>query len=302
MKSFLEFLGSELKNKDNGLGDRSSYVGASDIGQCLKKTYLGKFQSVEHSLQQLLVFERGHLGESLVRNVLTNSDIKFREQVELCGMEGFEFIRAHIDFLIETSKEVLIIEVKTVDSTPEEPYVSWAMQVQLQMWLAVQAFKKKVRAKILAWNTGTGEMKEWDLTPSDELMALARDRASSLWVLMKNEEEPKGEPDHLCSFCPFKDRCQELKHGAQQLPEDVGQMALDLASFNRSRKDASKKREAVIAFFENAGIKKGQYKGKTISVSNFQSEEMDTQKFKNDESLLYEKYKKTVSSYRVNIY
>lgn len=38
----LDFLKVGLENTDSGLGDRSLYVGSSDVGQCPKKSFLSK--------------------------------------------------------------------------------------------------------------------------------------------------------------------------------------------------------------------------------------------------------------------
>ena len=64
---FIEFLTKNLRkavklDTESSLGDRSTYVGASDVTSCLRKAYLSKIQPVEHSLEQMIIFERGHNG------------------------------------------------------------------------------------------------------------------------------------------------------------------------------------------------------------------------------------------------
>ena len=44
------------------LGNRTEYVGASDVGQCPRKVVLSKTQPVPHDSQTLIRFERGNLG------------------------------------------------------------------------------------------------------------------------------------------------------------------------------------------------------------------------------------------------
>ena len=46
------------------LGDRTEYVGASDVGQCPRKVILSKTQPLPHDLQTLIRFERGNLVET----------------------------------------------------------------------------------------------------------------------------------------------------------------------------------------------------------------------------------------------
>ena len=70
---------------------RSQYVGASDIGQCLKKSYLSKFDKEDFDFEQLLIFERGHVAEGIFIKGLENSPKKdaftFTKQVEFVGKD-----------------------------------------------------------------------------------------------------------------------------------------------------------------------------------------------------------------------
>ena len=52
------------------LGDRAKYIGASDIGQCPRKAIMGKLFPQPISLEQQIVFERGHLAENIVHESL----------------------------------------------------------------------------------------------------------------------------------------------------------------------------------------------------------------------------------------
>ena len=56
MSKFLKFIETGLKHRDSGLGDRSTYIGASDVGQCPKKSYLSKLFKPEYDLKQHIVF------------------------------------------------------------------------------------------------------------------------------------------------------------------------------------------------------------------------------------------------------
>ena len=81
----------------NSLGDRSTYIGASDIGGCLRSSYLGKKQKVDYDISQHIVFERGHLSEGIVAKMLEGTP--YKTQVEAVGKAYNDFpIKAHIDF------------------------------------------------------------------------------------------------------------------------------------------------------------------------------------------------------------
>ena len=121
---------------DNSLGDRSKYVGASDIGGCLRKSYLDKINPQEKDAQTLAVLLRGHLAESLVAKALDAQNIKYQTQVELQE----DFIKAHLDFVFCSPKECVVVEVKSTNNIPDTPYTSWVLQIQLQMYLAQKHF------------------------------------------------------------------------------------------------------------------------------------------------------------------
>lgn len=60
-KAFLDTLSEESVKS---LGDRSLYIGSSDIGSCPRRVFLTKTQPNAHSIEQGIVFQRGHLAES----------------------------------------------------------------------------------------------------------------------------------------------------------------------------------------------------------------------------------------------
>ena len=63
-KNFKENLNKESLES---LGDRSLYVGSSDISGCLRKSYLQKLTRKEVSIEQSIILQRGHLAEDLVK-------------------------------------------------------------------------------------------------------------------------------------------------------------------------------------------------------------------------------------------
>lgn len=63
------------------LGDRTAYIGASDIGLCPRKTILGKSCPKDPDLKTLIYFARGHLVEEIVFSALNGSNP--RRQTEL---------------------------------------------------------------------------------------------------------------------------------------------------------------------------------------------------------------------------
>ena len=53
------------------LGDRATYLGASDIGACPRKTILTKLHPPENDLITLLRQRRGHMAEEVIATAFT---------------------------------------------------------------------------------------------------------------------------------------------------------------------------------------------------------------------------------------
>ena len=85
------------------LGDRSEYLGASDIGYCPRKVILEKIHPSEHDLATLLRFQRGHMAEDIIARAFTAAGYSnFEQQMEIV-LPGDVPLKAHIDFVF-TSK------------------------------------------------------------------------------------------------------------------------------------------------------------------------------------------------------
>lgn len=269
----LDFLMVGLKNADSGLGDRSKYIGSSDIGQCPKKSYLSKLNKVEYNQKQLLIFDRGHNAELTVRKGLENhpTKLKFTEQYEAIGKDNLNFIKTHIDFVVEFPNELLIIECKTISSPlpNNNPYESWIYQVQIQLGLLKAMTGKNVRAKILAFDLNTTDRTdEFDVYFNQSLFDIAVERALYLWESLKTKVEPKAERSNLCAFCPFKDSCEALRGtNSHILPDDVGQGLAKLYEIKPLVKDEKDIKENIKAFMEATGLKKGVFEDRTVIYS-----------------------------------
>ncbi len=268
----LNFIKNGLDNTDSGLGDRSKYIGSSDIGQCFKKSYLSKTIGEEHSLKQLLIFQRGHIAEGIIRDGLSNNPqakIDFKEQVEVEGKDDISFIKTHIDFVVDFPKEKLVIECKTISSPlpNNKPRESWLYQVQLQMALLKQTTNKNVRGKIVAFNLNSGEALEFDVDFNQSLCDIAIKRAKSLWQSVQSKTEPDGEVGDLCAYCPFKGKCNTLRKSAENLPNDVVAAVDRLDELKPLIQEEKAIKDNIKAFMSAANMKKGLAGKHTISIS-----------------------------------
>lgn len=268
----LDFIKNGLENTDSGLGNRSTYIGSSDIGQCPKKSFLSKTKGESYNLEQLLIFQRGHVAEGIVRNGLKNNStakVNFEEQVEICGLGEIDFIKTHIDFVVDFPNEKLVIECKTISSPlpNNSPRESWVYQVQSQMALLQQSTNKQVRGKIVAFNLNSGEALEFDVEFNQALFDVAKQRASHIWNSLKSNTEPDGEVSDLCAYCPFKGKCSSLRAEAQELPKELSDAVKKLQEIKVAAKEEKSIKENIKAFMQASGMKKGVAGDYTVSVS-----------------------------------
>ena len=281
------------------LGDRSKYIGASDIAGCLRKSFLSKKEKVEHSISKHIIFQRGHLTEQIVELMITGTN--YKKQVELCSKtyNGFD-IKAHLDFTIENSKRAVVLEVKSTSTPVDEPYESWILQIQLQMGLLQKRFpNKKVSGYVVAINVNTGWYKTFHVSPNITLFNIAMKKANDLSFALQLDVEPKAELQNYCSQCPFKDGCPAIcSHVPVQLPHDLIKDIEEIGRHNNTIKRISSLKNKVMSFMKATNNKIVKANNTTISLVTKTNEyEMDIARFKIEEPELYSKYRKDSNTY-----
>ena len=215
------------QHTEETLGDRSAYLGASDIAACPRKTILGKLMPREADLVTLLRFRRGHMAEDIVAAAFTTAGFKnFEQQVEVAA-EGDIPIKAHIDFVFtsEANRTKVVLEIKSPENIPNDPYGSWETQLYLQMGLLARAYPDYTVEKgaILAVNFGASGMKLFNgYLPQDTIFNGFMKRAESIWndyqqMAAGEDIVPAMEVSPLCGYCPFVGDCP--KFAAEEVPE-----------------------------------------------------------------------------------
>ena len=278
--NFKKFLEENLKkamktDTINSLGDRSAYIGASDISGCLRKSFLGKVNPKEISLEQAIVFERGHNAEAIIRKALEASNINFQEQVEVIQNTSMMPIKAHLDFVVESKEELVVIEVKSTSINIEKPYDSWAIQLQLQMGLLQKKNpEKKVRGYVIALNINNGFMNEFHMKFNETLFEVALNRAKTLAEALQKEEEPEGEEQLYCSKCPYKMDCSTLlknKDSEEEiisLPKEVVEIVERLQKISSIKKEEKALKEELESFLEAKKLSKAKAGESIVSIQN----------------------------------
>jgi len=78
------------------LGDRSQYIGSSDVTGCMRKAVMEKLDPTEPDLTTLLRYERGHMVEGILKKALDSMGVEHEYQHEASHPEAP--LKAHIDF------------------------------------------------------------------------------------------------------------------------------------------------------------------------------------------------------------
>lgn len=304
---FDEFVAKNLpqalkKDTEQSLGDRSKYVGSSDIGGCLRKAYLDKTTNYEHDLPTLIRFQRGHVAEGIIEKMLDGLNPTLQKEVKLT-IEGFD-LKAHIDFCLESKNEIVVVEAKSVNTAVDKPYDSWVMQVNFQLALLATQTQKKLRAYVVAINLNTGWFKSFEVNHNQTFEKLAIENAQLLANSLLNKEEPAPSEQLYCSTCPHKKTCPLMmkKSEGGELSGDLLEVGKKIIELNARKKELEKELEEKKALIEEymrtCGTKKIKVDDSFFSLSNdTTSTSFDTKALKDNEPELYErlleKYQKT---------
>ena len=220
------------------LGDRSTYIGASDLGQCPRKAVYEKVNGSESDVTTLIRFERGHLSENIVASALQAEGYNPERQVELEGeTENGTPLKMHLDFAYRGAGRFAIMETKSTSPVPQVPYEGWEMQLHAQMGLAQENMPEDaVEGTLFALNlVPKDNCKPYEVwngyQPSPELWESLKDEADSVYWAVQEYKESGNLPDDLtlrpgvlCSFCPCLTDCpcfqgEKLNEIAPQLTE-----------------------------------------------------------------------------------
>ena len=275
------------------LGDRSLYVGASDVAQCPRKVVLAKTEPAPQDLQTLIRFERGNMVERIVANALDYAGIAYDQQVEV-SHPAFPHFKAHLDFVFYRQDEIAVLETKSVSRMPDMPYPSWIEQVHFQMGLVGLSDARPVRGAVLAVDLSSGKFKLFDdYQPNRKLFDGLLSKAEHIWQAINGEVVPDTEESNLCVGCDYQETC----------PEFVGQDVVELPikteveqylSLKKNLKAMKEEADALKAIIQEAVKPFGEARAGDHSIKLRSSSRagFDTKAFMADHPALYDEYKK----------
>ena len=135
----------------SSLGDRSQYIGMSDIGRALEcpraavgRKLFGNGNDLTHQhdlpllLARQLRLQRGHWFEAGIAQVFRQQSLPVIEQLEIATIHHGVPIRAHLDFVFTSTEgqpTVRILELKSCENIPSTLYSSYETQVYGQVGL-----------------------------------------------------------------------------------------------------------------------------------------------------------------------
>ncbi len=303
IENFLKTINEESKES---LGDRSKYIGASDVGGCPFKTIKEKLEKPEYSVEKQLVFQRGHIAEEIVAKMING--VPYKRQVEVKGeIDNFPLI-AHLDFLIKGKTRSVIVEAKTVKEQVNEPYESWILQVQFQMGLLlneIQDENHQIEAYIVAMDINEGWYKIFKIDFNDDLFLMALNKANHLVDCLTKGEKPKAIIQNYCSTCPFVQECPKQGCFASELPDNMKEDLKAIKAHKIQEKNIKQKEDALKEYLINTGLEKAKIDDEDFSVviscKESVSNRFDTNEFKKDHPELAQQYLKESSSFRMTI-
>ena len=178
------------------LGDRSRYVGLSDIAKMLDcpraalaaKLCLPEYKNAGEALKRQLLLQRGHWFETGVHQALMGYGLSPLSQLEIGIRHGNIPIKAHLDFTLVTDQPhpvVRILEVKSTARLPTTLSESYAMQIGGQTALLKAYWNHPVFNLVL----DTGEVLHYRTFPEicNECLGVALPEASACdiqgWIL-----------------------------------------------------------------------------------------------------------------------
>lgn len=222
---FLPVVSAKKTARD--LGDRSTYLGASDVPKCARYVALSKIEPERRDIRLMLHAKRGHYAESVLLDVMDESLVPFEHQVELVHPE-LSFLKIHPDLLlhngdlIENATRIYVGEQKCPSEVPEVPRDEWIGQLLLQMGVVKSHYPTaEVSGGVIAFDL-RGNIEEWEGFQYNESIyqALGK-RAQRIWDGVQGRIEPKAEVSLTCNFCAFRGDCPAWNRDAVDVPAEV---------------------------------------------------------------------------------
>ena len=305
---------SNTKSLDDFSRPRNEMATASEICGCYRKVLLKMTSPAKPTARELRQKRRGHIFE--IDQAERFEVMGFREvsPEEFPDASGPCFthqlvvehpdhpIGAHLDFAIKHKDGSLhIIECKTTDGIPTEPYGNWIGQLHIQLGLLAVRFPGiEIRGSILAADLSVGEEQEFNsFTPDMTLFGFYVEKGLELIEAKAGRIPAESMPGILCGYCPYRGGCPS--HHDQQIPIEIECRVTEFEKLDRKKKDLEKRIEPMknelIEFFGGSfhGVTEDGIAVATTMIAA--SDYVDSKKVKKEYPLVYQACKKGKAGY-----
>lgn len=283
--------------------DRRKGATASEIGGCERRVVEDLANPPVHDDHQLMVFERGHIYELMVEQYLLAMGFKkvtpagFVTAPGPCFVGGVNNqltlehselpIGAHADFVVKhRNGDMFVIEAKTTDGIPSDPYGNYVEQLHLQMGLLQAMFPTlEIRGSILVRDLNKGHEAEFDgYSFNQGVYDYLVKKGIHLSLAKQGKASPTTTPGPLCGFCNHREGCPGHA-GAVKIPANIFETAEQLERLNSSKKDLEKEIEVLKnQLLEFTGERyRGEDEGLTLTATTVgESTTLDAAKLERD--------------------
>lgn len=250
--------------------DRRGYVGGSEIAAvlnlepygCARRLWYQKTgQMQDRSFRETGPMRVGTVMEGWIADQVEEKyGFKLRRKA---AVQGMEHEVAHLDRHIVAMDErgPGVLEIKCIG---RESYWKWffdgvpqAYVLQLQWYMRLTGWKW---GAIAAWNRehdGDGEVKLYEFTYDDDLMAMVSERVDEFWqrVTDRNPPPPLNPRDTRCDGCEFGATCRDEEWanvGGDERRDDLVQIVQQYAEARAILKTAEEHKEQCQSRLANA--------------------------------------------------
>lgn len=291
MSIFLKLIEDGLQKKSSeksttDLGERSRYIGASDLPRCVRQSVLKKLEESEYDLKSLIRMKRGDIAEDILVSGLSNSGVTIISK-QTCGkqfsleeeIDGVPY-KAHLDVVIQYEVNDMmyygVVECKSIStSIPRKPDSDHIEQLNFGMGL----LKRKnptaqVFGSLFLINIQSGECGFFDHSYSEAIFEKSLLKGVRLWNYLTSYKSGEIESTDIlawvnlgCSTCNDMDDCP--RYAGEDCPELIP-MIEEAMKYSAERSAAEKNydslKSSLVDIMNNKGITA--LKSGSFTVSN----------------------------------
>lgn len=327
-----KYLTKRLEDTQPDLGDRSTYIGASEVGRCARRVVHEKIngrgelspdaagrilrgRALENEVVQLMRLQADELGWTV-----TNTG---KNQVEL--RDGW--LRGHPDGYLNGR----VFDVKTASGIVFKWYAKNGLPTAYkEQVIANTGMHNRMNgtsvdmAHIVMVNIDTMEDLIFDIECPDDLYEEILDRADTMAACIASNQLPEGEPERssatICKDCPIRKDCtaftvakaKKAAHACLPFAVEVDladKISAINAIYESSEYEDAKRlidkaeaiKEEIKTLVKPYPVKSYEEQGVKITTSTSERTTVDSKKLKAEQPAIYEKYTTTTNVTSVKV-